>query len=207
MIACDAYHCGSQHALVGHLAAHRILEHGARPGQAVVDARRLFGLETERPAARMDLSGLRDPFFDVPPIPTRPRGRPRTVRPVELSDRAKVLAEKIAESACKFCVRVAPRKCRLHGGDSVENKREYNRAFMREKRSHQANPDACRYCARVAPAKCSRHGGPSHSTSYRGDRSDRAAYESWREVARPRDAANKRAQRARRRNDVAPVSQ
>jgi hypothetical protein len=168
MIACDLDRCGIPYERVGHLAAHRILDHEMSPGMALIQARAQFGLETDRPAPRRDLSGLRDPFFDVPPMPKLPRGRPRTVRPVELSDRARILAEKIAASACKFCLRVAPSKCRLHGGDSVENKREYNRAFMREKRSHKANPDGCRTCRHLAPEKCKRHGGPSHSTSYRG---------------------------------------
>lgn len=64
---------------------------------------------------------------------------------------------------------------------------------------HAANPAACRYCTRMAPEKCARHGGPSHSTSFRGDRSDPVAYRAWADAMRIKVREAKRTQRARRR--------
>jgi hypothetical protein len=157
MIACDASHCGDQYNQVGQLAAHRIAFHGSRPAQALCDARLLFGLETRRPEFA-DLSGVRDPHFDVAPKPTRPRGRPRSLTMPVPVERARALTTTSERAACKYCVRVAPEKCRRHGGPS------HSSSVVR------VGPEACKSCAisqRRRGLLCAQHGGPKKDHLYR----------------------------------------
>ena len=116
MSECNVGRCHDQYPDVGQLAAHRILDHDARPGQALHDARALAGFETVPPTFA-DLSGLRDTFG---------LGRPKEIPFSRLAPRIVVKrhaetrprSHKANPAGCRTCLRFAPEKCFRHGGPS-----------------------------------------------------------------------------------------
>ena len=124
MIECNVGRCHDQYPDVGQLAAHRILDHGARPGQAVIDARGLFGLETTRPviqdlsSAPRDTVGLGRP---VGSVDTKPRSHHKNA------------------GDCTWCHRLAPQLCKKHGGDWKTRRRDYYRAWKERARRRVAS--------------------------------------------------------------------
>lgn len=130
MIPCPTVDCETTAPDVGTLIAHLVNDDRLKAWPALCRAREAVGLATERPLPL------------PPPAPREPRPPAKTHH---------------ADPAARyFCARVAPEKCKRHGGPGWKPT------------PHIADPAPCRYCARFAPEKCHRHGGPSRSTSFGG---------------------------------------